>query len=112
MEGLSDWVSSAGSSRLGPPGWVCPAVSTRLGLPGSVSPAGFARFGQPDWVHPARVMYDLKLRNVITSSSELRFGVLRLYGKPIESRLHSYFCGGHWTIKAISAGRLGLVSHV
>ena len=34
--------------------------------------------------------HDLQLRKVISSSSELRFGVLELYGKPIESRVHSY----------------------
>ena len=34
--------------------------------------------------------YDLQLRKVITPSSELRFGVLGLYGKLIESRIHSY----------------------
>ena len=37
---------------------------------------------------------DLQLRKVITPSSELRFSsVLELYGKPIDSRIHSYALG-------------------
>ena len=34
--------------------------------------------------------HDLQLQNVISPSFELRFGVLGLYGKPIESRIYSY----------------------
>ena len=34
------------------------------------------------------IVHDLQLRKVITSPSELRLGVLGLYGNPIESRIH------------------------
>ena len=35
--------------------------------------AGSARLGHPGWVRPARVMHDLQLRKVITSSSKFPF---------------------------------------
>ena len=35
--------------------------------------------------------HDLQLRKVISPSFKLRFGVLGLYGNPIESRIHPYF---------------------
>ena len=41
-------------------------------------------------------MCDLQLWKVINSLSESILGVLGLYGKPIESRVHPYSCGGLW----------------
>ena len=52
-------------------------------------------------------MCDLQLRKVITSSIEFRFGVLRLYGKLIESRFLPYFCGGHWVLELPGKGKSG-----
>ena len=40
------------------------------------------------------LMCDLQLRTVITSSFEIRLGVLGLYGKPIDSIFYPWFCGG------------------
>ena len=52
-----------------------------------------AKSGQLSQLWSARLgltTYDFQLRKVITPSSELRFGCSCLYGKPIESRFHSY----------------------
>ena len=78
MEGLSGWVNLIGSARLGQsgvglPGWVSPDGFVRLGPPGWVCLAGSVRMGLPGWVRPTRVMYELQLQKVITSSFELRF---------------------------------------
>ena len=52
-------------------------------------------------------MCDLQFWKVITSSLELRFGVLRLYGKPIESRFQPYACEGQWVLELVGKGLLG-----
>ena len=51
------------------------------------------RLGQVSQFRSARLgvtTCDLQLWKVITPSSELLSGVLGLYGKPIESRIHPY----------------------
>ena len=49
------------------------------------------RSARPVQVSSSRLTtYDLQLRKVITSPSELRFGVLGLYGKTMELKIHPY----------------------
>ena len=57
-------------------------------------------------------MYDLQLRKVITSLSELRFGVLRLYGNPIKSRFHPFTCEGQWVLELAGKGMSGRAGQV
>ena len=49
-----------------------------------------ARPGQVSSSVQDLIAYDLLLRKVITIRSNSYLGVLGLYGKPIESRIHSY----------------------
>ena len=49
-------------------------------------------------------MCDLQLRKIITFLSESDSGVIRLYGKPIESIFQPYACGGHWVPELAGKG--------
>ena len=64
-------------------------------------------------------MCDLQLRISILLCQNSVSGVLRLYGKPIESRFHPYACEGQWVNITFlnlcfyrDAGELGLAIHV
>ena len=52
-------------------------------------------------------MYDLQLWKVITFCPNSDFGVIRLYGRPIESSIQIYSFGGQFVLELAGKGRSG-----